>query len=163
MDGLVMSPLNRSKELAIDFFFASALDAQVSSLIRDALVPSLRRIPVPLRHPYQVKSLQSQHAAGATMKPPIRSPIFSSNSAEFRIKISARALVDLITGNIEPEEFRKAHLSNAAVALDTKVLSGVSLAHDEDYDDDYDDDYVEFSFAKDELKTKFTDIARDLT
>ncbi|WP_179042495.1 hypothetical protein [Sphingobium lactosutens] len=159
MDGFVMSPLNRSKELAIDFFFADTMEVQMAFVIRDALEPALRRIPVPLRHPYQAKSLQSQYAAGATMKPPMRSPACSSNSEEFRIKVSARALVDLMTGRIEPEEFRKSYLSNTAAILDTKVLNGVSMTHDEDYDDDY----VEFSVAKDDLRTKFSDIARNLT
>jgi len=159
MDGLVMSPLNRRKELAIDFFFANNVGAQMASAIRDNLEPSLRRIPVPLRHPHQAKSLQSQYAAGATMKPSMKSTAFSSNSTEFRIKISARALVDLMTGTIAPEEFRKAHLSKFAVILNTKVLNGVSMSHDEDHDDDY----VEFTLAKDELRTTFADIARDMT
>lgn len=158
-EGMVLSPHNRRPELAVETFLSAGLDQRESESIRQAIEPALRLIPVPIIHPYQSKSLQDQEAAGASPRRTRKIFQVSSDRVKMEIRVSARAVLELLSGKLSTEEFRRSYMMRGPCDFAEWAIVKIALAKDEDADDDH----VVLTLSKDPAARSFAEMAVEIT
>lgn len=157
-EGKVLSPHNRRAELAVETFLTAGLNQREAESIRHAIEPALRLIPVPIIHPYQSKSLQDQEAAGASPRRTRKNFQVNSDRVRMEIRVSARAALELLSGKLSMEEFRRSYMLRGPCDFAEWAIVEIALAKDEDADDDH----VVLTLSKDPAARPFAEMAVEI-
>lgn len=157
MGGMVLSPMNTRAELTKEFFVSPSLTVAEADALEVALDAALSHIPVPQIPPYRSKSLQDQEAAGAPKLRNIHSFQVTSNARTMEIKLSARAVMELLRGSTSMDAFRETHMRFGPCDFPQYAITDIAIVRHNDTDDDQ----VVVTLSKDPTAHSFAELVAD--
>ncbi|MGX9178184.1 hypothetical protein [Mesorhizobium sp. BHbdii] len=153
---------NNVSATSIEPFMRNGLPPKVQSAIVSEFKRALNQIPPTLRKPHSIKSIMEQDQRWQRRWTPRLGTSWSFRNGVTGMKLSARTLIDLLTGNISEADRSALLLGNMKETLSDgkRCIRDVRL---ESKGDDFDDDYIVIEFDDDPTRRSFSDIAKEKT
>jgi hypothetical protein len=146
----------------VESFMRQDLPIEAQATISAAFRRALKLIPATFRKPYSVKSIMEQDQRWQNKRDPrLNTSWFFQNGVK-GMKLSARTLVDLLTGKLGEDAREKLLFGSMSEKLESGKKS-IRNVRFESGGDGFDDDYIVIEFEDDQTKRSFSDIAKDIS